>query len=84
MSWAENHDLNLEETHFIMSGEQVAVAADLLPSHQTDWEVDRRGNGKVCILGHVLYVSIAYSCNLSCMFFNIYNAAFTCMHILVT
>jgi hypothetical protein len=46
MSWAEQHDLKLEETHFVMSGEQVTVSADLLPPHQTDWDINRRGDGK--------------------------------------
>ena len=48
MSWAEQHDLKMEETHFVMSGEHVTVSADLLPPHQTDWDVNRRGDGKVC------------------------------------
>ena len=47
MSWAEQHDLKLEETHFIMSGEQVTLSAELLPPHQTDWDVHGRGHGKV-------------------------------------
>ncbi|CAI8040034.1 hypothetical protein GBAR_LOCUS22323 [Geodia barretti] len=46
MSWAEQHDLKMEETHFVMSGEHVTVSADLLPPHQTDWDVSRRGDGK--------------------------------------
>ena len=39
--------MGLEETHFVMSGEQVTVTASLLPAGQTDWTVECRGDGKV-------------------------------------
>ena len=41
--------MKLEESHFTMSGEQVTVTADL-PPQQTDWDIVRRGDGKVLSL----------------------------------
>ena len=58
MSWAEQHDFKLEETHFVMSGEQVTVSADLIPPQQTDWGIERRGDGKVC---YHMYENYHYS-----------------------
>ena len=48
-SWAEKNHMKLDERHFTMSGEQVTVTADL-PPQQTDWEVVKRGDGKVLSL----------------------------------
>jgi hypothetical protein len=43
-SWAEEHELRLEEAHFVMDGEQVTVSANLQPPQQTDWAIEPRGN----------------------------------------
>lgn len=48
-SWADKNRMKLEESHFVMSGEQVTVNA-YLPPEQTDWDIVRGGDGKVLSL----------------------------------
>ena len=62
MSWALQHDLKLEKTRFVMSGEQVTVSADLIPLHQTDWYIDRRGDGKVRYHTYMYTLTLPLQC----------------------
>ena len=62
MSWADENNLRFDESHFIMSGEQVTVTASLIPANQSDWGIECRGNGKVlnycscvCSTAHMIY-----------------------------
>ena len=51
-SWSERHGHKLEEKHFSMSGEQVVVTA-VLGNQPEDWEVERRGDGKVHVFMYI-------------------------------